>query len=227
MTRCILSEHGAKVLVFAVLVTLVAGSVGACLAQEIPSAKLPLLIVSAGQSTGIYVANALADKIKLPYDWADVPTEKEIAAGVGLGGMKPGPGVHVESHQQGKYAGGAPYKTVILVMGASLKGMGASGLDVAGEVARLKKIINYCKSKGILLIGMHVEGKSGRGRKGSEQEEIIDAVAPYVDYLMVMSASNFDDRFTNIAKENGIPLSVAKNTTEMADLMAQVFGIKR
>lgn len=196
------------------------------MAQETPSAKLPLLIVSAGQSTGIYVANALADRIKLPYDWADVPTEKEIAAGVGLAGMKPGPGVHVESHQQGKFASGAPYKTVILVMGASLKGMGASGLDVAGEVARLKKIINYCKSKNILLIGMHVEGKAGRGRKGSEQEDIIDAVAPYVDYLMVMSASNFDDRFTNIAKEKNIPLSVANNMNEMADFMAKVFGIK-
>ena len=62
----------------AVMATMLAPmAVGA--ADDIPKAETPVLITSAGQGNGVLVATALADRVKLPYDYSDVPTSKHIA----------------------------------------------------------------------------------------------------------------------------------------------------
>ena len=191
---------------------------------EIPKAQVPILTTSAGQSPDVTTINIVLDEAGITYDYCDVPTVDMIEAGVGLAGKESGPGFHVEIHTDlEKYPTGTPYKTVIFAIGASLKGMGASGLTVDTEVNRLKKIVDYCKEKGIFIIGVHVGGTSKRGVPGSDNEKMIDAVAPHTDYLIVTKDSNQDGRFTTIAENKGIPLSEVEYALDLVDIFQQVF----
>ena len=117
---------------------------------------------------------------------------------------------------------GTPYKAVIFAIGASLKGMGASGLTLDSEAARLKKLIEYCKQKKILVMAVHIGGEAKRGAPGGDNERIIDAVAPLADYLVVTKESNKDGRFTKIAKANNIPLTEIEFALGLVDIVKQV-----
>jgi len=191
---------------------------------DIPKAQLPILTTSAGQSPDVTTVNIVLEEAGLMYDYCDVPGADLVAAGVGLAGKESGPGFHVEIHTDlEQYAAGTPYKTIIFAIGASLKGMGASGLTVDSEVARLKEIIDHCKKEGIFIIGVHVGGTSKRGAPGSDNEKMIDAVAPYADYLIVTKDGNQDGRFTTIAQNKNIPLTEVEYALDLVDIFNQMF----
>jgi len=193
-------------------------------ADEIPRASLPLLNTSAGQSADVETLNVICEEAGIAYDYCDVPTVDLIKAGVGLADKESGPGFHVEVNTDfDVYPKGTPYRTIIFAIGASLKGMGASGLTVDAEVKRLNEIIEYCKQNDIFIIAMHAAGTSGRGAPGSDNEKMIDAVAPFADYLIVVADSNKDGRFDTIAKDKGIPLTEVEYALEFVDILKQVF----
>lgn len=192
---------------------------------DVPKAKLPVLTTSAGQSNDVITMNIILDEAGIKYDYCDVPTVELIDAGVGLADKESGAGFHAEVYTDlEKFPKGTPYKTMIVAIGASLKGMGASGLTVSAEESRLKKIIDHCKKKGIFIIATHVGGGTTRGAPGSDNEKMIDAVAPFADYLVVIADSNKDGRFTNIAKEKGIPLTQSEYALGLVDIFKQVFN---
>ncbi len=191
---------------------------------EPPKARLPVLTTSAGQSNDVVTMNIILEEVGIKYDYCDVPTVELIDAGVGLADKESGPGFHAEVYTDlDQFPKGTPYKTVIVAIGASLKGMGASGLTVGAEESRLKKIIDHCKKKGIFIIATHVSGASTRGAPGSDNEKMIDAVAPFADYLVVTAESNTDGRFTSIAKDKGIPLTQVEYALDLVDIFKQVF----
>jgi len=193
---------------------------------NIPIAEFPVLTTSAGQSADINTLNIVADEAGLKYDYCDVPTIEMIDAGVGLGGAKSGPGFHVEVLTDlEKYPIKTPYKTIIFAIGASLKGMGASGLTLDSEEARLKKIIDYCKKNKIFIIATHLGGLSARGAPGGDNERMIDTVAPFADYIIVTKDGNKDGRFTTIAEKNEIPLTVIEYALDLVDIIKQVFQL--
>lgn len=216
---------------FIVFLALVCGllfslSVSSQAEAEIPKAKLPVLTTSAGQSPDVITLNIIMEEAGIKYDYCDVPSPKLIAAGVGLGGAESGEGFHAEIYSDlKKFPKSSPYKTIIFAIGASLKGMGASGLTIDAEVKRLKSIVDFCKKNGIFIIGIHVGGVSKRGAPGSDNEKMIDAVAPFVDYLVIAADSNKDGRFNDIATENGIPLTQIEYALDLVDIMKQVFGL--
>ncbi|HSA95188.1 MAG TPA: DUF6305 family protein [Acidobacteriota bacterium] len=191
--------------------------------QAVPKAGLPILTTSAGQSTDVTTLNIVLDEAGIAYDYCDVPTPEMVADGVGLGGRESGPGFHVESTTDpAKYPAGTPYKAVLFAIGASLKGMGASGLTLDSEEARLKKVIEYCKQKKIFVMAVHIGGESKRGPAGSDNERMIDAVAPLADYLVVTKDSNKDGRFTKIAGGKKIPLTEIDYALNLVDIVKQV-----
>jgi hypothetical protein len=192
--------------------------------DEIPKSGLPVLTTSAGQSADVETLNVICEEAGVNYDYCDVPTMDLIKAGVGLADKESGPGFHVEVNTDlAAYPKGTPYKTIIFAIGASLKGMGASGLTVDAEVDRLKKIIDHCKQEKIFIIAMHAAGTSGRGAPGSDNEKMIDAVAPFADYIIVAADSNKDGRFDTIAKDKGIPITQVEYALEIVDIIKQVF----
>lgn len=191
---------------------------------EIPKSSLPVLNTSAGQSADVETLNVICEEAGVAYDYCDVPTADLIKAGVGLADKGSGPGFHVEVNTDlNAYPKGTPYKTIIFAIGASLKGMGASGLTVDAEVKRVKDIIDHCKQENIFIIAMHASGTTGRGAPGSDNEKMIDAVAPFADYIIVAIDSNKDGRFDSIAKDKGIPLTQVEYALEIVDILKQVF----
>lgn len=189
-------------------------------------AEFPVLTTSAGQSADINTLNIVADEAGLKYDYCDVPTIEMIDAGVGLAGAKSGPGFHVEVLTDlEKYPVKTPYKTIIFAIGASLKGMGASGLTLNSEEVRLKKIIDYCKKKKIFIIATHLGGLSARGAPAGDNERMIDTVAPFADYLIVTKDGNKDGRFTTIAEKNKINLTEIEYALDLVDTLIQIFQL--
>ncbi len=192
--------------------------------QTVPKSALPILTTSAGQSTDVTTLNIVLDEAGLAYDYCDVPTAEMAADGVGLGGRESGPGFHIESTTDtAKYPAGTPYKAVLFAIGASLKGMGASGLTLDSEEARLKKVLEYCRQNKIFIMAVHIGGESKRGPAGSDNERMIDAVAPFADYIVVTKDSNKDGRFTKIAQAKKIPMSEIDYALGLVDIVKQVF----
>ena len=192
--------------------------------ETVPKAKLPVLTTSAGQSADINTLNAIMEQAGVKYDYCDVPTAAMVKAGVGLGGAKAKTGFHIEVNTDlAKFKTGTPYQAVVFAVGASLKGMGASGLTVESEVKRVTEIIQYCKQNKLAVIAVHPGGQSKRGAPGSDNERMIDAVAPLADYIIVAKDGNKDGRFTKIAKEKGIPLSQVDYALGMVALLKKAF----
>ncbi|MCU0644655.1 MAG: DUF6305 family protein, partial [bacterium] len=168
--------------------------------ENVPKAQLPVLTTSAGQSADINTLNVIMNQAKIKYDYCDVPTVDMLKSGVGLGGQQAKEGFHIEIKTDlEKFKKGTPYKTIIFAIGASLKGMGASGLTVDSEIKRLKELIDYSKKNKIFIIAIHAGGESKRGAAGSDNEKMIDAVAPFADYIIAVKDSNKDGRFSKIA----------------------------
>lgn len=219
-----------RFIVFLILVIglLLSLSVSNLAADEttVTTAEFPVLTTSAGQSADINTLNIVADEAGLKYDYCDVPTIEMIGAGVGLAGAESGPGFHVEVLTDlERYPVKTPYKTVIFAIGASLKGMGASGLTLDSEEARLKKIIDYCKKNKIFIIATHLGGLSARGAPGGDNERMIDAVAPFADYIIVTKDGNKDGRFTTIAEKNKVNLTEIEYALDLVDILKQVFQL--
>ncbi|MHB8054398.1 MAG: DUF6305 family protein, partial [Candidatus Aminicenantales bacterium] len=181
---------------------------------------------SAGQSNDVNTVNIVLEEAEIKYDYCDVPTVELLQAGVGLAGKKSGEGFHVESTTDTvKFPKGTAFKTVIFAIGASLKGMGASGLTVDAEESRVKTLIEFCKKNKMLVVAVHVGGEATRGPSGSDNERMIDAVAPSADVIIVTKDSNKDGRFTKIADKTKAPLIQIDYALGLVDIIKTAFGI--
>jgi hypothetical protein len=178
---------------------------------EIPETKLPVLITSCGQSTGPIMLKVVFMKLKLEaepkaYEVIEIATAEDLKA------MK---------------EAGTPYKSIIITMGASLKGMGAAGISIDDELSRTSKLIEEARIQGITIIGAHIEGIKRRAQGaavGDNTDELsIDAVAPNSDLLVIRKEGNQDRRFTIIAEEKNIPMIEVEKTLELIPELKKLF----
>lgn len=123
-------------------------------------------------------------------------------------------------------AAGNPFKSLIIVTGASLKGMGAAGVSMREELIRTEALIAEAKRQGITIIGAHVEGMDRRAQGASagdnSDEQSIDAVMPMSDVMVVRQDGDEDRRFTVLSDSQGIPLVLFEKNMEMGDAFGKV-----
>ena len=167
-----------------------------------PKAQAPVLVTSCGQSPGPLKLTVFLKKRGVEYDYKADATQKDIAS--------------------------SKYKTLIIVTGASLKGMGAAGVSMKDELTRTAGIIDAAKKGGVLLIGAHIEGMARRSQ-GAEagdnsDEQSIDAVCPRSQALLVRKDGDEDGRFTAIAKKQNIPLITFEKNLEIEGVLKALFG---
>jgi hypothetical protein len=177
-------------------------------AQETPvTADLPVLLTSCGQSPGPTRIQFFLKRLDLQHEFLDMATAQDLAD---------------------RQAAGDPVKTLIIVTGASLKGMGAAGVSMREELIRTEALIAEAKRQGILIIGSHVEGMARRAQGAAagdnSDEQSIDAVMPFSDLLIVRQDGDEDRRFSIISETSGIPLLLFEKNMEMGDLLGRVFG---
>jgi len=170
---------------------------------EIPKVELPLIVTTCGQSPGALMVWVLCKQIKLPCDRADLLKVEDLKA---------------------KAEEGNPYKTLIITTGTSMKGMGAAGVDIDFEVARIKAIIEEAKKEGILIIGAHIEGMARR--VDATDAASIATVIPQSNLLLVREDSNEDGYFTKAAEELGIPIITFKETLDLMGVFNKLLGME-
>ena len=111
----------------------------------------------------------------------------------------------------------ASYKTLIICVGASTKGLGAAGINEKDEIARAGAIMQKVKETGAQVICVHIGGAT---RRGATSDTLLDLVLPACSYIVLKEDANFDYKFTKYAEENNIPITLIAATKNTV----QVFG---
>jgi len=171
-----------------------------------PKAELPVLITSCGQSNAPTTIKVVMTRLKMAYDIDPLATAESL---------------------QAKAKAGTPYKTLIITMGASLKGMGAAGIEIEDELSRAAALIAEARKEGLKIIGAHIEGLKRRAQGAAAgdttDEQSIDAVAPNSNILLVYKEGNADGRFTTISQAKKIPLIEFEKTVDLIPTLEKMF----
>lgn len=171
-------------------------------AQESPvKAELPVLLTSCGQSPGPERVKFFLGRLDLEYEFLEQATAQDLANG--------------------------SFRSIIIVTGASLKGMGAAGVSMQDELERTTELIVEAKSQGIPVIGAHVEGMSRRAQGAAagdnSDEQSIDAVMPESQLMFVREDGNEDQRFSIISENTGIPLVLFEKNMQLGQVLESIF----
>jgi len=168
-------------------------------AEANPQAKLeakfskPGLITAIGQSSDIAVVKALLNtKLKLGLEVKPMAEPPDLAN----------------------------FKTVVMVLGASTKGMGSAGLDLDKELERAKALVKAAKEKGIKILGLHVGGES---RRGKTTNDLLEIVLPECTHIVVVASGNKDKLFNTLAAKNNVPVTEVANLAAAGDTVKALF----
>ena len=113
------------------------------------------------------------------------------------------------------------YKTVIIAVGASTKGLGAAGISEAEETARAKEIVEYLKANPeVQVICCHIGGSA---RRGTLSDVYADMVMEISSLIVLKEDANFDYKFTNYAEEHNIPISLIYATKDTLTVFKEIF----
>ncbi len=153
----------------------------------------PLLITSAGQSADAQLAAVLAKKAGLTADLVKMAGPKDLAG----------------------------HKTLVLVLGASMKGLGAAGLDTAKEKDRIKGLLAAARFQGIPVLGLHLGGEA---RRGELTDSMVAKYLPSAKAAIVVKSGDKDGLFDRICKENGIPLTEVAKTLDAVEPLKNAFA---
>ncbi|HCZ05537.1 MAG: hypothetical protein PWP37_625 [Thermotogota bacterium] len=161
---------------------------------QLPVLEAPVLIVSAGQSPGALQFSVVAKMAKLPHQF-----EKLLKA---------------EDFDPTKY------KTLVLVVGASSKGLGAAGIDIEEEVKRVIALAEKAKANKIPVVICHLEGGT---RRGPMSDRILDALAPYASIFLVKTDSDKDGKFKTLSENLKVPIVYFEKTSDLKGIIQQYF----
>ena len=155
----------------------------------------PLLITSAGQSPDVQLAVVLAKRAGVEHTLAKLAVAKDLA------GMK----------------------TLGLVVGASLKGLGAAGIDAAKERARVKALLAEAAARSIPVLFLHLGGEQ---RRGELTDALVVEYLPSARMAVIVKSADSDGLFSRICKERGIPLVAVEKTAAAAAVLKDAFKPK-
>ena len=160
----------------------------------------PLLITNAGQGPGAKMARLLVQRtgVVSDFDYNAEPQPADLKA--------------------------KPFKTLMVVLGSTAKGLGASGITIDQEIDRLNAMIAEAKKLKLQIVCVLLEGKTRRGKPGGADERCIDAIAPFAHYLVVKKDGNEDGRFDAIARKSGAPLTFIDDAVDFGDVVKGMFG---
>jgi hypothetical protein len=160
----------------------------------------PLLITNAGQGPGAKMSRLLLQRtgVVSDFDYLAEPQPADLKT--------------------------KPYKTLMVVLGSTAKGLGASGITIDQEIDRLNAMIAEAKKLKLQIVAVLLEGKSRRGKPGGADERCIDAIAPFANYLVVKKDGNEDGRFDAIAKKSGAPLTIIDDALDFSEVVKAMYA---
>ena len=162
--------------------------------------KLPLLITNAGQGPGAKMARLLVQRTGAitDFDYNAEPKPADLKA--------------------------RPFQTLMIVLGSTAKGLGASGITIDQEIERLNAMIVEARRLKMQIVCVLLEGKARRGKPGGADERCIDAIAPFAAYLVVKKDGNEDGRFDVISRKTKAPLTFIDDAIDFGDVVKVMYG---
>lgn len=159
-------------------------------AQDALQASPPVLVASSGQALDAFAVQTLLTRAGVEVQYDPVATAANLE---GIG-------------------------TLVLAMGASVKGFGAAGITAETELARTRELMDAAETAGIPVIGVHIGGEE---RRGGLSEQFINLVSSEADALVVWPAGNADGYFDGVAKERGIPLITVEQPMQVGTVLTE------
>ncbi len=153
--------------------------------------EAPIFVTSFGQSTDAAMLDTVMKRVGVEYKYSTNATADDIDG----------------------------YKTIIIAVGASTKGLGAAGISEADETARAQKIMKKIKDDGIQVICCHI---GGSGRRGSLSDVFADMVMAQCSYIVLKEDANFDGKFTDYAKQHDLPISLIFSTKDTVSVFTDL-----
>jgi hypothetical protein len=99
--------------------------------------------------------------------------------------------------------------------------MGSAGVSINQELTRINTLINQANRMGMTIVGCHIEGEA---RRGGYDEDIINQIAPRMNYLIVRNDGNADGIFNRIAQQNNIPITFIDRTSALQQIFTEIFN---
>ncbi len=153
----------------------------------------PGLITSVGQSSDVAIVKVMLNtQLKLGLEY------KPLAQPADLAGKK----------------------TLVVVLGASTKGLGAAGIDMDKEIARTKALIKAARDAGVKVLAMHTGGEA---RRGKTSNDLIEIVVPQADYVIVVASGNQDKFFNTLAEKAKVPVVEVEKMAQAGEAAKAVF----
>jgi hypothetical protein len=153
----------------------------------------PVLVTAAGQGVELAVAGALFKKAGIP---------AIVAAQAGPADL------------EGR-------KTLVLVPGFSLKGLGSAGLDRNREMARVQALIAAAQKANARILVLHLGGKARRGPQSDDFNRVTAAAA---HYLIVVKSGDEDRFFTGIAAERQVGIELVASASDALAPLGRLFA---
>ena len=178
-------------LVFTFLLSVTCTGFGKAATQQ--SFSRPGLITSVGQSSDIAIIKALLNtKLKLGLEVNPLAKASDLAGA----------------------------KTLVIVLGASTKGLGAAGIDMGQETERTKVLLKAAREQGVQILAMHVGGEA---RRGKSTNDLIELVVPESQHVVVVASGNKDKFFNALAAKRAIPVTEAASLAAAGDAVKSLF----
>lgn len=156
-------------------------------------AETPALLTSVGQSADVNVVETLMKKAEIECDLNATVTED------GLDG----------------------YKTLILAIGGSSKGLGAAGVDENQELDRVNKVIAKAQENGMTIVALHIGGSA---RRGTLSDKFIPDPLAAADAAIIVSEGDGDGLMKGILDSNGVAAAYVDNQVGAIEPLKVIFG---
>ena len=103
------------------------------------------------------------------------------------------------------------------------KGLGATGITIDQEIARVDEVVARANEKGVPVIAVMLEKDKRSDVKTNSNERCIDAVCPHASWMIVTADVNTDGRYDAFKAENGTPLTILDSSMDFISLVQQAF----
>lgn len=115
------------------------------------------------------------------------------------------------------------YSAIVIVIGSTDKGLGATGITIDQEIARVDEVVARANEKGVPVIAVMLEKDKRSDVKTNANERCIDAVCPHASWMIVTADVNTDGRYDAFKAENDTPLTVLDSSMDFISLVQQAF----
>ena len=156
-------------------------------------AEGPIILTSVGQSADVNVVQTLLKKCEIDSDLNATVTADDLGS----------------------------YKTLVLAIGGSSKGLGAAGVDENQELDRVKSVIAKAEEQGMTIIALHIGGSA---RRGTLSDKFIPDALAAADAAIIVSEGDSDGFMKGIVTENGVATAFIDNQVGAVEPLKTIFS---